>query len=176
MSIEWYSSLSQTLTHSPGVTIAHSRLFYSFFMKLRDLILSVFLHQNCIKLAKGLLPSVTSIWHSCHTSSLRACSVFFSLFFFYFFFPLFSFEDKLFAGEKFSLCWLIQQLSLPLFFFRILKMQMGIAFHQWCYQDIFFISSKASSSPLLISNTESPVIPIQFGFKGWSHWLLLSLI
>lgn len=95
MSTERYSSLSQTLTLPSGLAIARSRLFYSFLMKLRDLILSVFLHQKGIKLAKGLLFSVTSTLHSCHTSTLPACSVFFSVFpffsfilFFHFFFLL----------------------------------------------------------------------------------------
>lgn len=108
MSTERYSSLSQTLTHPSGAAIARSRLFYAFLKKLRDLILSVFLHQKGIKLAKGLLFSVTSTLHSCHTSFLPARSVFFFfsfLFSFILFFPFFfSFEDKLLAGEKFSLC------------------------------------------------------------------------
>lgn len=103
MSTERYSSLSQTLTHPSGVAIAHSRLFYSFLVKLRDLILSVYLHQKSIKLAEALLFSVTSILHSCHTSSLLACSFFsfFSFFFSSILFPyFFSFEDKLFAGKS----------------------------------------------------------------------------
>lgn len=89
MSTERYSSLPQTLILPSGLAIARSRLFYSFLMKLRDLILSVFLHQKGIKLAKGLLFSVTSTLHSCHTSTLPACSVFFFYFSSFFSFILF---------------------------------------------------------------------------------------
>lgn len=131
MSTERYSSLSQTLTHPPGVAIAHSRLFCSFLAKLRDLILSVCLHQKCIKLAEGLLFSVTSILHLSYI--IFTCLLFFVFFFLFFsfilFFPLtflfffFRFEDMMFAGKKTNLCWLIQQLSLPLFFLWILKLQ-----------------------------------------------------
>lgn len=145
------------------------RSFYSFLKKLRDLILPGFLHHKCIKRAQGLLFSVASILHACHIAFISACSVFIYFYYFYWFF--------FFWRE--SVCWRVQPVLInssvksPFVFLVNFKDVDWIVLNQWCYQDCFY--SNASSSPLLISSTESLVISIQFGLNRLNHWLLLSL-